>query len=87
MRLPERWAYRRSGSARSCGARVPSRPDTALRLARYFGTSAEFWIGMQATYDLEVAAMPSARGSTPRLVHAPPDPPLYSPTDDYMWAS
>ena len=30
-------------------------PDTALRLARYFGTSAEFWMGMQATYDLEVA--------------------------------
>ena len=30
-------------------------PDTALRLARYFGTSAEFWIGMQATYDLETA--------------------------------
>ena len=30
-------------------------PDTALRLARYFGTSAEFWVGMQATYDLEMA--------------------------------
>jgi addiction module HigA family antidote len=30
-------------------------PDTALRLARYFGTSAEFWIGMQSTYDLETA--------------------------------
>ncbi len=30
-------------------------PDTALRLARYFGTSAEFWLGMQATYDLEKA--------------------------------
>ena len=30
-------------------------PDTALRLARYFGTSAEFWLGMQATYDLELA--------------------------------
>ncbi|MEO5338453.1 MAG: HigA family addiction module antitoxin [Magnetospirillum sp. WYHS-4] len=30
-------------------------PDTALRLARYFGTTAEFWIGMQATYDLETA--------------------------------
>lgn len=28
--------------------------DTALRLARYFGTSPEFWIGMQSTYDLEV---------------------------------
>lgn len=30
-------------------------PDTALRLARYFGTSAEFWLGMQMTYDLETA--------------------------------
>src|SRR5437588_6796684 len=30
-------------------------PDTALRLARYFGTSAECWMGMQATYDLERA--------------------------------
>jgi antitoxin HigA-1 len=30
-------------------------PDTALRLARYFGTSAEFWMGMQATHDLEMA--------------------------------
>ena len=30
-------------------------PDTALRLARYFGTSAEFWTAMQAHYDLEVA--------------------------------
>jgi len=30
-------------------------PDTALRLARYFATSAEFWIGMQASYDLETA--------------------------------
>lgn len=30
-------------------------PDTALRLARYFGTSAEFWMGMQATFDLETA--------------------------------
>ena len=30
-------------------------PDSALRLARYFGTSAEFWLGMQATFDLELA--------------------------------
>lgn len=28
-------------------------PDTALRLARYFGTSAEFWLDMQQTYGLE----------------------------------
>ena len=30
-------------------------PDTALRLARYFGASAEFWLGMQQTYDLDLA--------------------------------
>jgi addiction module HigA family antidote len=30
-------------------------PDTALRLARYFNTSARFWLNLQATYDLEVA--------------------------------
>jgi addiction module HigA family antidote len=29
--------------------------DTALRLARYFGMSAQFWIGLQAQYDLDVA--------------------------------
>jgi addiction module HigA family antidote len=28
--------------------------DTALRLARYFGTSAQFWINLQSHYDLEV---------------------------------
>jgi addiction module HigA family antidote len=28
--------------------------DTALRLARYFGTSERFWINLQAHYDLEV---------------------------------
>ena len=29
--------------------------DTALRLARYFGTSAEVWVRMQARYELEIA--------------------------------
>ena len=29
--------------------------ETALRLARYFGTSPEFWLGMQKDYDLQVA--------------------------------
>jgi addiction module HigA family antidote len=29
--------------------------DTALRLAKYFGTSPAFWMGMQAQYDLECA--------------------------------
>lgn len=27
--------------------------DTALRLAKYFGTSAKFWLGLQDDYDLE----------------------------------
>jgi addiction module HigA family antidote len=29
--------------------------DTALRLARFFGTSAEMWTGLQADYDLRLA--------------------------------
>jgi addiction module HigA family antidote len=29
--------------------------DTAMRLARYFGTSAEVWLHLQVRYDLEVA--------------------------------
>jgi addiction module HigA family antidote len=30
--------------------------ETALRLARYFGTTPQFWLGLQADYDLDVAA-------------------------------
>lgn len=30
-------------------------PDTALRLARYFGASAEFWLNLQSSYDLRLA--------------------------------
>ena len=29
--------------------------DTALRLGRYFGTTAQLWVDLQARYDLEVA--------------------------------
>jgi antitoxin HigA-1 len=44
------------GSARSIlhGDRAIS-ADMALRLGRYFGTSAEFWLGLQTAYDLETA--------------------------------
>ena len=28
--------------------------DTALRLARYFGTTARFWLNLQTRYDLEI---------------------------------
>jgi addiction module HigA family antidote len=31
--------------------------DTALRLARYFGMSVEFWTGIQTHYDVEKAKM------------------------------
>ena len=34
--------------------------DTALRLARYFGNSAGFWLGLQLDYDLDVATDASA---------------------------
>ena len=30
-------------------------PETALRLGRYFNTSARFWMNAQSSYDLEVA--------------------------------
>ena len=29
--------------------------DTALRLSRFFGNSPQFWMGLQAQYDLDVA--------------------------------
>jgi antitoxin HigA-1 len=29
--------------------------DTALRLAKYFGNSAQFWLGLQMEYDLDLA--------------------------------
>jgi len=34
--------------------------DTALRLSRFFGNSAEFWLGLQADYELDVARDASA---------------------------
>lgn len=33
----------------------PVTADTALRLARFFGTSAQMWINLQAKYDLQIA--------------------------------
>ena len=35
--------------------------DTALRLARFFGTSAEMWAGLQADYDLRRARYEKAQ--------------------------
>ncbi len=35
--------------------------DTALRLAHFFGTSAEFWINLQCLYDLHIAQQESGK--------------------------
>lgn len=34
---------------------TPVTPDTALRLARYWGTSPDLWLGLQAQFDIETA--------------------------------
>ena len=36
-------------------------PDTSLRLARYFGFTPEYWLNMQAYYDLEIIRRQSMR--------------------------
>ncbi|MDX1434192.1 MAG: HigA family addiction module antitoxin [Gammaproteobacteria bacterium] len=36
-------------------------PDTALRLARYFGNSAQFWMNLQTRHDLLVAERDSGK--------------------------
>ena len=43
--------------------------DTALRLAHFFGTSAQFWLNLQSLYDLRLAQRKSGRAikSLPRL--------------------
>ena len=43
--------------------------DTALRLAHFFGTSAQFWLNLQNLYDLRLAQVKSGKGikKLPRL--------------------
>lgn len=36
-------------------------PDTALRLARYFGGDAQSWLNLQQTFDLKIAANASLK--------------------------
>ena len=44
--------------------------DTALRLAQYFGTSAELWLGMQTDYDMALARA-SMGDALSRIVRRP----------------
>lgn len=47
--------------------------DTALRFARYFGTTPQFWLGLQDQYDLEIVRAERGevieREITPRAAH------------------
>ncbi len=43
-------------------------PDTALRLARCFGTTAQFWLNLQSSYDLKITEKESG-GKINKEVH------------------
>jgi addiction module HigA family antidote len=45
--------------------------DTALRLAHFFGTSAEFWLNLQSLYELRIAQKKAGKSikALPRLKH------------------
>ena len=44
-------------------------PDTALRLARYFGNSARFWMNLQTRYDIAVAERESGERIEAEVEH------------------
>jgi addiction module HigA family antidote len=44
-----------------CNRRRAITADTALRLARFFGTSARFWMGLQHDFDIEEASLAQAK--------------------------
>jgi antitoxin HigA-1 len=46
-------------------------PDTALRLARYFSTSAQFWLNLQSRYDLVTAEAQIGERIKAEVVKAP----------------
>ncbi len=48
--------------------------DTALRLAHFFGTSAEFWLNLQSLYDLRLAQRSAGKSiqALPRLKRREP---------------
>ena len=47
-------------------------PDTALRFAKYFGTTAELWLRLQADFDLHVARTTTWRDAEPRVAQFAP---------------
>jgi addiction module HigA family antidote len=59
--LARRLNVSRTRIERLATERTPVTPDTALRLGKYFGTTPEFWMNMQASYDLKIEAKAKAR--------------------------
>ncbi|MYZ49218.1 HigA family addiction module antitoxin [Propylenella binzhouense] len=54
--LAKRLRVPRTRIERLAAGRTSVTADTALRLARFFGTTPQFWMNMQASHDLAVAA-------------------------------
>lgn len=52
------------------GAKRAVTPETALRLARYFGNSAQFWMNLQTRYDLALATRELGRRIETEVSHA-----------------
>lgn len=52
--------------------------DTALRLAQYFGTAAEFWMNLQKIYELDLAR----RQAGETIKHIPQRPQVEAPAFD-----
>ena len=52
--------------------------DTALRLARYFGTTPEFWMNLQKTYELDLARQQLGKA----ISHIPQRPTAATPVSD-----
>lgn len=58
--LAKRIGVPRTRIERLVKQQTPVTPDTALRLGRALGTSAQFWLNMQASYDLTTTARDNA---------------------------
>jgi addiction module HigA family antidote len=52
--------------------------EMALRLSRYFGTSAQLWLNLQSQYDLEIASQKIGK-KVERAIHPLPRPDLREP--------
>ena len=55
--VAKRLGVPRTRIERLAAERTPVTPDTALRLAKFFGTTPNFWLNMQNAYDLSVEAV------------------------------